>query len=612
MNATLRAVAALLALLLGVALLYVPGLSGGFLFDDYPNIVFKEQVHASSLSPEALRRAAGSYRDGGLGRPLSTVSFAVDHAAAGGLEPARFKRTNLAIHLVNALLVVLLVRRLLRLDPGRRWGPWAAVLLAAAWAVHPLQVSTVLYVVQRMEMLAAVFMLLSLIAYLRGRQDQVAGRPGWPWLALGALWAGLALLAKESAVVLPLLLFAMEALLLRFQLSGGRVSAVLRGAWLAVMAAMVAVFMVWLLPKVGNAESFAIRDFDGYERVLTQMRVLPGYLLWSLLPLPGLLDFYYDAYPASRGWLSPATTVFGALLLAALAVVAWRIRRVAPLASLGIAWFFACHALTSNWVNLELVFEHRNYLSLLGVLLAAADLLRRLPWGKLRPVLIGVVISAFAAATLLRAATWGDPFLLALDLAERNPASPRAATDLAEQYMHASGYDPDHRAYALAVKEFQRAAALPGASPLPEQGLILLTAAAGQPVDPAWWNAIEGKLAHGRVGPQEVVAVTGLLQRHHDGLLLDAEALYRVLGQLLERRPDLPAHMAMALADLAMKDLDDPDRTRAALREVARRSVGDPAYVRQVAGVLAADGHTAEAEYLLQAAERPAVDPEGS
>ncbi|MBX3725709.1 MAG: hypothetical protein KF823_07295 [Xanthomonadales bacterium] len=606
----LRAVAALLVLLLGLTLLYLPGLSGGFLFDDYPNIVFKEQVHAASLSPETLRRAAGSYRDG-LGRPLSTVSFAMDHAAAGGLEPARFKRTNLAIHLVNALLVFLLVRRLLRLDTGRRWGPWAALLLAAAWAAHPLQVSTVLYVVQRMEMLAALFMLLALVAYLRGRQDQIAGRRGWPWLGVAACWSGLAVLAKESAVVLPLLLFAVEALLLRFRSAGG-VSAALRGAWLAVLAAGFVVFAFWLLPRFGAAEGFAIRDYDGYQRVLTQMRVLPGYLLWSVLPLPGFLDFYYDAYPASRGWFSPATTALGALLLAGLLALAWRLRQRAPLAALGIVWFFACHALTSNWVNLELVFEHRNYLSLLGVLLAAADLLRRLPWGKLRPVLVGVALAALAAATLLRTATWGDPTLLALDLAERNPTSPRAATDLAEQYMHASGYDPEHRAYGLARAEFQRAADLPGASPLPEQGLILLATAAGQPVDPAWWAAIEDKLAHRRVGPQEVVAVTGLLQRHQEGLTLDAEALYRVLALLLVRRPDLPAHMAMALADLAMKDLDDPERTRAALREVARRSAGDPAYVRQVAGVLAADGHAEEAAWLLQAAERLAADADGS
>src|SRR5690606_34996617 len=86
------------------ALVYWPGLSGVFLFDDFPNIVTNSRVHVESWDWDAFKRAAGAYQPGIYGRPLATLSFALDWSI-GGKDAWQFKLTSVAVHLVNALFV---------------------------------------------------------------------------------------------------------------------------------------------------------------------------------------------------------------------------------------------------------------------------------------------------------------------------------------------------------------------------------------------------------------------------------------------------------------------------------------------------------------------------
>src|SRR5699024_7915595 len=124
----------------------------------------------------------------------------------------------------------------------------------------------------------------------------------------------------------------------------------------------------------GSSETVTGRNFSTAERVLSQLRILPLYLQQILLPLPSNMYFYYDDFAPSRGWLSPATTLAGAAFLLGLLLAAWQLRKRLPLFALGVAWFFAAHFMTSNVIALELVFEHRNYFALFGVLLALTGL----------------------------------------------------------------------------------------------------------------------------------------------------------------------------------------------------------------------------------------------
>ena len=167
--------AVLFAALALVALAYLPGLRGPFVFDDYPNILNNSPVAVTELTPQALHAAAASNNSGPLGRPLAALSFALDHYRAGGFYPLAFKLTNLAIHLLNVLLVYALAGRLTRLLGAGDIAPAVALFCALLWGLHPLQLTSVLYVVQRMTSLAATFTLAAVLCWLEARERWSAG-----------------------------------------------------------------------------------------------------------------------------------------------------------------------------------------------------------------------------------------------------------------------------------------------------------------------------------------------------------------------------------------------------------------------------------------------------
>ena len=580
------------------AVVFAPGLSGGFLLDDFPNIVTNSRVQAESLTWESLVRAASAYQPGVYGRPLATMTFAVDYAI-GGKNPWAFKLTSLAVHIVNALLVFWLVRRLFALKAdGMTRSATAAFVVATLWAIHPLQVSSALYIVQRMETLSLTFVLLGLVAYLKGRLLQNQAKRGWPWLAASALLAGVGMLSKESAVLFPLYTVALELTILGFQASRPATARALKWTYGIGIAAAMLVFVAVVLPPYLAPTAFDGREFTLYERLITQCRVLVLYLSQILLPLPSTLVFYYDNYPKSTGWLSPASTLLSALLLAALLTTAWRLRKKAPYLSLGILWFFAGHALTSNVFNLELVFEHRNYFALLGVLLALAELARLIPTRDgpaLKRAAISAIVVGFGFLGLLRAATWGNPLNLAMDLVARNPTSTRASSDLATLYVAMSGSDPGSPFYKLGRNEFERGSRLPNASPLPEQGLILMAATTGQPVEPEWWDRMLHKVRTRPVGTQEIMAVAGLMQQRYRGIELDDRRLSEVYGALLDRAP-MPAPMYAQYGDFALRHLGDDALADRMFVAAIERDPKDAQYAQKVLGALVMDGHTRQAE----------------
>lgn len=589
--------------LLLVALVHWPGLGGPFLLDDLATIVDNPRVHAERIDAESLARAARAFDPGGLGRPLAMASFAVDHAAAGGLDARRFKLTNLLIHLVNTGLVALLALALLRRVAAV---PAVALagLIALVWGLHPLQASSVFYVVQRMETLSLTFVLLALLAYLRGRGAQIEGRRGWPWLLACLPLVALGLASKETAVLFPAFTLALELTVLRFDAARPALARLWRVAYGVLTVLAVLLFVFVLVPRYASVDPEVYRPFTTVERLLTQLRVLVLYLGQILLPVPSLLVFHYDNYPVSTGLLAPPSTLFSGLLLAALAAAAWGLRRRLPLVSLGLLLFFAAHLLTSNIIPLELAFEHRNYFALFGIVLALVDLLRRAPAGEglLRPALAVLLPLLVAFLALLRSATWGDTLHLYTELAERNPGSARASADLGAHYLEMTDGYPGSPFYDFALREFERGSQLPGSSIISDQGLILTAASGGRPVEDLWWQRLIDKLRTGHVPPEATVAMFSLLENRYKGIELDDDRLVEAFIVLFERVA-MPPHSYAQFGDYVLTRVGDQELADQVFRLAIERSKDNPDYARQVVEVLTREGHLRQARVALRQAQ---------
>lgn len=540
---------------------YWPGLSGGFVFDDYPNIVSQARVHLTDLSWRGLWDAAFAYHPGGgLPRPISNVTFALNYWA-DGLNPIGYKWTNLLIHLANCLLLGIWLRQVLlaaRIQP--RQAATTAATIALLWAIHPLQVSAVLYVVQRMELLCLSFMLASLIAYTAARTAQIKGtRSGWGALLLALLFAGLAFAAKETGALTALYGLALEWLVFRRRAASPQWARfwtlALWSGTLLVLAAICLTFHVYMTPT-----AYVTRDFGPEERLLSQLEIVPFYLGQILLPRPDRMLFFYDGMVAPR--IVTPTIVAGGLLLLALVVAMFAFARRLPLLSLGIAIFLISHAITSSPIPLELVFEHRNYFAIAGVLLAVAALmLLALPLLQPRVplMIVAVVVLGFATLTSLRSASWGSPYALAAYSAQINPRSTRAAMDLAEQYMLAARKDAHSPYYPLALAEFERAAALPQGTIMGEHGLLMMAADFGIAARPEWWQSMRRKLSTPPVRPQDAEAVVGMVEHRQSGLPLDDAELSSTTLTLARTQPLAP-EMLFLFAQQALLDNDNGNK----------------------------------------------------
>jgi hypothetical protein len=376
-------------------------------------------------------------------------------------------------------------------------------------------------------------------------------------------------------------------------------------AYGAATIAGLLVFLLVVLPPQLAPEVYAFRPFSLEERLLTQLRVLPMYLGQILFPLPRYMVFYYDQIVPSQGWLQPATTLFGGLLILGLLALAALLRQRAPLVALGILWFFGAHFITSNVLPLEIAFEHRNYFALLGVLLALADLIRRVPvqdtqTGK--TIMVGLATVFVVFLCVIRTATWGAEFHLHTDLVSNNPNSPRASNDLATFYIGMSDSNPASPFYAWGIREFERGSRLPNASPLAEQGLILSAATTGEPVLDEWWDRLLSKLRTRPIGVQEGLAVTGLLSQRSAGIEMDDRRLADAYT-ILARRSGQSAPTFASMGDHAINVLGDEALATELFLRAIDGCVGNPAYANQIISVLLSEGHVSIAQAALNRAD---------
>jgi tetratricopeptide (TPR) repeat protein len=188
----------LLCLLLAAVVLvsYSPVTHNGFLnYDDDAYITNNPHVRAG-LTWATVKWAFTTY-DQANWAPLSWLSHALD-CQLFGLNPAGHHYVSVSLHGANAVLLFLLLQS----ATGFRW---RSLMVAALFALHPINVESVAWAAERKNVLSMLFFLLALHAYVRYTR-----KPALPRYAAVFLFFALGLLSKSQIITFPFLLWLLD------------------------------------------------------------------------------------------------------------------------------------------------------------------------------------------------------------------------------------------------------------------------------------------------------------------------------------------------------------------------------------------------------------------
>lgn len=490
------AVALILAL---AAAVYIPGLGGPFVFDDITNIVYVKKLRISDLGADSLLQSALAVpQQGPFGRPLAYLSFGLNHYFTG-LQPYYFKVTNVAIHLATAAGLLILSLAL-----SRRWRGaacpralvWSALIVFAAWALHPINITSVLYVVQRMTSLSAFFVVLGLLGFVYGREQLLKGRTRGYFMIVAALsiLGALATLTKENGILLFAYAFVIELTCYRFGSAPGmeRQTRYFLFALFAIPAVLALSVIVLKFDSMAGSTAYASRPFDLSERLLTEARAIWFYLRLIAIPDSTALGLYHDDFAVSRSIVDPWQTLPAVTGIGALILLTFGALRFAPVLAFGLLWYFLGHSIESTVLPLELVHEHRNYLPAFGVIFAGVHYATHPNlMGRIKPALIygffALYIALLSSATYARARHWSSEWDLYTTEVRNHPNSARAHTMLGILYH-------DNKMYPAAEYEFMQAATLNSDSADPLIRLAQHQFVAKQKIDPKIMGELEQRL----------------------------------------------------------------------------------------------------------------------
>ena len=425
----------LVAIALLVVVSYFPALQGGFVWDD---VIFSEEpvIH----STEGLRSiwlSPADIENEGHYWPLVYTSFWLEHKL-WGLNPVGYHAVNILLHLVNCLLLWRLLDRLA--IPG-------AIVIAAVFAVHPMHVESVAWIIERKDVLSALFYLTAVLTWIRFSE---APGPGRYALALALFAAGL--LAKSVVVTLP------AALLIWHWWKYGRVTPVdllrlapFAAAGLAITLADLAFYTAREPLELG---------YSLVERALIAARALwfyAGKLVW-----PANLAVIYPLWKIDAGTLA----AWGYLIAAAaLAAALWFGQRRLGRGPLAGALLFAVTLapvlgfIDYGYMQFSLVADRFQYVAGLGVL---AVLIGGAAHGAAKvpdSVRLAVGRLAVAAVLVLAVLTWRqagvyrDEITLFSHVVAHNPEARDAHLNLSSALFEADRFEEGLAASRIAVQQ---------------------------------------------------------------------------------------------------------------------------------------------------------------
>jgi len=389
-------------------------------------------------------------------RSLVSLIFQVEYQLFG-LWTVPYHATNILLHIGSSLLLLGISIASLRSLGLPKFYRDNAIVIAAAialiWSLHPLQTQAITYIVQRYESAMGFFVLLCLACFVRSSDSP----RGWLWQIASVVAAYLALLCKEVAVVLPLLVLWYD----RAWIAAGWMS-ILNKRW----AYYLGLLSCWLLllptfvftnAPIGGTSAVVVHEVVVVEGKRELVQVTPLHYLYSqanAIPFYVRLFIWPEGQSIDHAWR--ATRQFsqaaapGLIVLLGFGLTIWSIFKAPKLSFLG-GWFYLILAPTSSILPiLDIVVEHRMYLPSISLatllVIAFVEVLRltgtekpsrEVSWNATSALLIfGLLMaSLFGFATIQRNEMYRSGIVLWTDAVSKNPHNARAYHALGHAYV---------------------------------------------------------------------------------------------------------------------------------------------------------------------------------
>ena len=418
------------------------GIANKFAYDDVDIVELNSAVHTlhrwwlefgNSYWPKAI---------GGDGyRPITIIAFKIEWAIGGG-SPIAYHAANILLYAAVSLLVFMLARRMLPF--------WAAWVVGALFAVHPVHVEAVANIVGQSEMLVALPVLAATLLYLRDRR---VGELRWSTAGWILLLYTIACFAKEHAVVLPAILLAAELTVLDDASSVRDRLLRLRPFYLATVALAVAFIAARSRALADHSFSgfqpflpFSALGISAVDRALTAVGVVPQWIRLLYWPAHLSADYGPPAVEVAQG--VSISQLPGLLLLVSILAIGVVTRKRQPVIAFGIAIVCAALLPSSNFILPAgiIIAERTLFLPSVGAMLivggtalVVAERIRNTRWERgvatAAPVACAAVLVAGLARSVTRTPVWRDnPTLFAQSVLDE-PDSYRTHYVLGTWYM---------------------------------------------------------------------------------------------------------------------------------------------------------------------------------
>ncbi len=438
--------------------IYFNSFQGAFQFDDKINIVENKNIFLESLDWTQIRSTFYGFDGRQINRPLAFLTFGLNFYIHK-LDVFGYHVVNFVIHYLAAVFLFLFIYRTLNLPKLRQdYGHISysvALLSTILWAISPVQVTAVTYIVQRMASMAGLFYILSMFFYLKGRTADKTWRIILYWVLCTAS-ALMSFGSKENAVLLPISIWLYDLLLIQGVTRENLIKNV------KILAPLVFVFAVigfWYvdIEHYISGDAYAHRPFTLAERLLTEPRIIVFYITLLLYPVSSRLTLIHDIQ-VSTSLFSPWSTLPAIVLILFFLVVAVYLSRKRPFLSFCILFFFLNHAIEGSFLALELIYEHRNYIPSMfffaPLVIFILFVIDYFSYRKTIQFIIFAVITFLLVAqghtVFMRNRLFSHPVLLWTDNVEKTPSLSRTYNNLGAAYWDLGQYEKAYEQYLKA------------------------------------------------------------------------------------------------------------------------------------------------------------------